>query len=164
MAEKVFPTHIVAVYGIIEDGKGNILMVQHRHKEVWGFPGGQVEAGENLIDAVKRETMEESGADISVNKLYCVSSNTCTYQGYGGYGLIPTKVMLGFICTYLGGELACSDETSRSEWIPKDKVSALLTVQNFIEKYNAYLNFDGNVRYLEYVTKPEESIKLSRFI
>ena len=64
---KQFPTHIAAVFGIVENDKNEILLLKHREKAVWMFPGGQVEAGENLIDALLRETREESGMDIEVN-------------------------------------------------------------------------------------------------
>ncbi|MFT8329565.1 MAG: NUDIX hydrolase [Oenococcus oeni] len=39
------------------------------------MPGGQVENGENLIDALKREVREESGIEIRVDKLIGVYSN-----------------------------------------------------------------------------------------
>jgi 8-oxo-dGTP diphosphatase len=43
------PTHIVAVGGFVEDENGNILLVKTIHNG-WVYPGGQVEAGGNLID------------------------------------------------------------------------------------------------------------------
>ncbi|MCL2158162.1 MAG: type II toxin-antitoxin system PemK/MazF family toxin [Oscillospiraceae bacterium] len=39
-----------------------------------------------------------------------------------------------------------------------------LTVPNFIEKYKTYLNFEGDIKYLEYVTSPEPLLKLDRFV
>jgi len=33
-----------------------------------------------------------------------------------------------------------------------------------IERFNAYLNFKGEVQYLEYLTRPEYNLKLKRFI
>jgi ADP-ribose pyrophosphatase YjhB (NUDIX family) len=161
---KQFPTHIVAVDGIVENEKGEILLVKNRDKETWTIPGGQVEAGENLIDALNREIREESGINATVNRLICVSSNTGTYEGYNGYGIVPTKVMFGFTCTCTGGELTDSDETSEAKWVPREKVMDYITVPNLIERFNAYLYFDGNVQYLEYVTKPEYEMKLRRKI
>jgi len=161
---KQFPTHIVAVFGIVENDKKEILLLKHRGHNVWMFPGGQVEIGENLIDALKRETREESSMEIVVNKLFCVSSNTCTYQGYNGYGIIPTKVVMGFTCKYISGEFCDSDETTESLWVSKDKVLDFITVPDFIEKFKAYLNFTGDVQYLEYISKPEYNLNLKRLI
>ena len=162
--EKQFPTHIVAAFGVVENEKGEILLLKSRGVGVWMFPGGQVEVGENLIDAVVRETREEADMDITVQKLFCVSSNTCTYQGYNGYGMVPTKVVFGFTCTYLNGEFRPSDETTVHCWVPKEKVLEYLTVPDFIEKYRAYLNFNGGVQYLQYVTRPNYELKLKQEI
>lgn len=161
---KQFPTHIVAVDGIIENDKNEILLVKSRDKGIYTIPGGQVEIGENLIDALIREIKEETGIDVEVNKLICVSSNTGTYQGYNGYGTVPTKVMFGFTCRYLSGELSTSDETSETLWIPKDKVLDYIVVPNLVERFKAYLNFKGEIQYLEYITIPEYNLKLKRFI
>jgi len=159
---KKFPTHIVAVDGIVENERNEILLVKNRDKEVWTIPGGQVEIGENLIDALTREIKEESGIDVAVNKLVCISSNIGTYEGYNGYGTVPTKVMFGFACSFIGGELSDSEETSESRWISKDSVLDYITVPNLVERFKAYLNFDGNIQYLEYVTRPKYDLKLKR--
>lgn len=162
--DKQFPTHIVAVFGIVENDNQEILLLKHRYKDVWMFPGGQVESGENLIDALVREAKEESNMDVTVHKLLSVSSNTCTYQGYNGYGIIPTKVVLGFTCTYLRGEFRESDETTESCWVSKEKVLDYIKAPDFIEKYQAYLNFNGDIQYLEYVTRPQFKLKCNRTI
>jgi len=161
---KKFPIHLVCVYGIVENDKDEVLLLKSRNKNSWMFPGGQVESGENLIDAVIRETKEESNMDIAVNKLFCVSSNTCTYKGHSGYGMIPTKVMMGFICTYINGEFVESDETTEFCWVHKDKVLDLLTTGDFADKYKAYLNYNGNVKYSEYVNRPEYLLKVDRLV
>lgn len=159
---KQFPTHIVAVDGIVENERNEILLVKYRDKEVWTVPGGQVEVGENLINALIREIREESGIDVTVDKLICISSNTGTYEGYNGYGTIPTKVMFGFTCTLIGGELSDSDETSESRWVSKDRVLDSLTVPCLVERFKAYLNYNGNIQYLDYITKPNYDLKIKR--
>ena len=161
---KKFPIHLVCVYGIVENDKDEILLLKSRDSNYWMFPGGQVESGENLIDGLIRETKEESNMDITVNKLFSIASNTCTYHGHSGYGTIPTKVMMGFTCTYIKGEFAVSNEATEYCWVHKDNVLELLTVGNFIDKYKAYLNFKNDIQYLSYITRPQYDLKLERFI
>lgn len=60
----VMPTHIIAGAGIVINEKDEVLMVK-THNAGWVFPGGQVEVGENVIDAVKREILEEAGIEIA---------------------------------------------------------------------------------------------------
>jgi len=159
----ILPTHIVAVGGITEDIKGNVLLVK-THRGYWTFPGGQVEVEENLMDALIREVKEESGIDIKVTKLIGVYSNTCTYEGYNGVKMVPTKVMMDFVCEYVGGELSTSSETPESKWVPKEDVLNHITSPNLSERFKAYLKFDGNVNYMEYITKPDYELKLKRTI
>ena len=61
----VMPTHIIAGAGIVTNDNNEVLMVKN-YNAGWVFSGGQVEVGENVIDAVKREIMEEAGVDIEV--------------------------------------------------------------------------------------------------
>lgn len=162
--DKKFPTHIVAVDGIVKNEKNQILLVKNSYKCIYTMPGGQVEIGENLMDALTREIKEETGVNISVEKLVCISSNTGIHKGYNGYTVVPTKVMFGFECKYVDGELCTSDETSESLWINKNEVLNYITEPNLIERFKAYLNFKGLVQYLEYITKPQYSLKLKRLI
>lgn len=100
--EWVMPTHIIAGAGIVINENNEVLMVK-THNAGWVFPGGQVEVGENVIDAVKREIMEETGVDIEVGEVFCISSNTGKHPGYNGVKEVPTKIMLDFICKARGG-------------------------------------------------------------
>lgn len=58
----------VRVYGILVDDQNRVLISDERTQNVsfTKFPGGGLEYGEGLIDALKREFMEECGADIEV--------------------------------------------------------------------------------------------------
>ena len=159
----VMPTHIIAGAGIVTNENNEVLMVK-TYNAGWVFPGGQVEVGENVIDAVKREIMEEAGIDIEVGKVFCISSNTGKYPGYNGVKEIPTKIMLDFICRAKSGVPRPSDENSESAYIPKDEVLNLIQAPAIIERYKAYLEYAGRPVYLEYVTKPSFKLKLKRLI
>ena len=157
------PSHIIAVAGTVLNEDGDILMVRDDRRG-WTFPGGQVEEGENVIDALKREIMEETGVDISVGEVFCISSNTCRYPGYNGVKEVPTKIMLDFICRTAGGTPRPSGENSESAFIPREKVSRLLTSPAMARRYRTYTEYDGRPAYLEYVTWPDFNLKLKRNI
>lgn len=159
----VMPTHIIAAAGIVINENNEILMVKH-HRDGWVFPGGQVEIGENVIDAVKREVMEETGVDIDVGEVFCISSNTGKHPGYNGVKEVPTKIMLDFICRAKSGTPRPSDENSESAYFPADKVPELMEYPAVIERFKAYLEYAGRPIYLEYVTKPVFQLKLKRLI
>lgn len=161
--EWVMPTHIIAGAGIVMNDNDEILMVK-THNAGWVFPGGQVEVGENVIDAVKREIMEEAGIDIEVGEVFCISSNTGKYPGYNGVKEIPTKIMLDFICKAKGGVPRPSDENSESRYVPKDKVLEMMQTPAYIERYKAFLEYTDRPIYMEYVTRPNFELKLKRLI
>ncbi|QHW33870.1 NUDIX domain-containing protein [Paenibacillus rhizovicinus] len=154
-----FPTHIVSAGGYVEDGQGNILLVKTRDGG-WVCPGGQVEVGENLIDAVVREIKEESGIDVTVGYLVGVCSNTGIFKWYDGVTDVPTQVIFEFVCKPVGGELVeVTDETTDSRWVAKDRVLDFISHPALRARYQAYLDFNGAVNYMEYVTHPAFIIK-----
>ncbi len=158
---RVMPTHIVAVGGIVLNDKGQILLVK-THNYRWVFPGGQVEEGENLIEALKREIREESGIEVEVGELFCISSNTRKYPGYNGVKVIPTKVMLDFVCKATGGELGISDENSESGWFAPEEALSMIDAPAIIERFQAYLHYNGRPTYLSYVARPEFELAIKQ--
>ncbi|MBS4203634.1 NUDIX hydrolase [Lederbergia citrea] len=158
-----FPTHIVAAGGFVEDGEGNILLVKTRDGG-WVYPGGQVEVGENLMDALVREVKEESGIDTKVSYLVGIYSNTGIFKWYDGVTDVPTQVIFDFVCKPVGGELAVSEETTESRWVAKDKVLDFIEHPAIRTRYQAYLDFNGEINYKEYVTKPEFQLKHETYI
>ncbi|MBU5467881.1 NUDIX hydrolase [Virgibacillus sp. MSJ-26] len=158
------PVHIVATLGFVENTKGEILLVKTRRDGHWVFPGGQVEVGENLIDGIIREVKEESGIDVKVSHLVGVFSNTATYEGHSGVKVVPTKVMFDFVCEPIGGKLTTSDETSDSRWVNKEEVLDMVLAPSQRTRYQAYLNYNGNVQYMDYITRPEFELKSEKKI
>ncbi|WP_054940189.1 NUDIX hydrolase [Paenibacillus ihuae] len=157
------PVHIVAVGGIVENEHGEILLVKTFHGG-WVFPGGQVESGENLLDALIREIREESGIETEVSHLIGVYSNTGMYKWHDGVTDVPTKVMLDYVCRLVGGELAVSEETSESCWTAKENVLNMITSAAIRTRYQAYLDFKGQVAYMAYETRPEFTVSVTRHI
>ncbi|MFD0684743.1 NUDIX domain-containing protein [Actinomadura fibrosa] len=62
-------TFLVYVAGIVRDDQGRVLLLRHRlwpQYRAWGLPGGYVNAGERLEDAVAREIQEETALEVAV--------------------------------------------------------------------------------------------------
>jgi len=61
------PKYIVAVSGYITNERGEVLLVRNVHRsDTLEMPGGQVEEGETLEEAIHREIFEETGITVDL--------------------------------------------------------------------------------------------------
>lgn len=139
----VHPKHIVAVSGLVRHPDGRVLLIRSPRRG-WEFPGGQVEEGENLFEALQREIQEESGVNTSIGSLVGVYSNIRS----------PTKVMFGFLGDYIGGELKTSEESVETKWVTRHSVLQYISNHVIYDRSKDMLDFSGRVIYRVYSTHP----------
>jgi 8-oxo-dGTP diphosphatase len=143
MSDFIPPKHIVAVSGLITNARDEVLLVLSP-KRGWEMPGGQVEEGEALIDALQREIREESGVTAAIGALVGVYSSVT----------IPSKVIFGFLGTWIAGELTPSHESPEVEWVARDKVLERVTHPAIYDRMKDMLDFSGKVTYRVYTINP----------
>ena len=163
-AERFLPTHIVSAGAIVLNDRDEVLLVKDVRKDAWTFPGGIIEEGEGVLDGVKREVLEETGIQVEVGELFCVTSDTCKYPGYNGVKVVPTKVMLDFVCRAVSGTPRPSEENSQTAWFPLDEAQRLITAPALAARFQAYLEYKGRPAFLEYKHKPIFELKQKRTI
>jgi ADP-ribose pyrophosphatase YjhB (NUDIX family) len=55
----------LGVRGVVLDGHGRVFLIRHSYTEGWHLPGGGVEVGETLLEALARELAEEGNIQIT---------------------------------------------------------------------------------------------------
>ncbi len=105
------------VSAVIVDPAGRILLQQRTDNGRWGLPGGAIEFGESILEALHREVREETGLTIEVERLIGVYSHPdhhqiMTYPDGNVFHFVSTC----FACRPTGGTLTLGDETAGLAW------------------------------------------------
>lgn len=126
-----YPTRPIVGVGALMIENGKLLLIRRGAKPGrgrWSIPGGLVELGEQVQDAVVREVKEECGLDIEVERLMDVfDSITRDEKGRIQYQF----VVVNFLAKIEGGILKNADDVLEAKWVPLNEV----------EKYNLTNSF-----------------------
>ncbi len=72
----------LGVRGLVVNGEGQVLLVEHTYVHGWFLPGGGVERGETLEQALIRELQEEAGVRVLGRpRLLGVHANHRVFRG-----------------------------------------------------------------------------------
>lgn len=107
--------HSVSVAGVIVDDAGRALLIKRRDNGKWEPPGGVLERGETIPDALQREVLEETGIKIALP-----ATLTGVYKNMTG--LIVSMV---FRCEALDGTPTTGAETRALRWATREEITEL---------------------------------------
>lgn len=111
----------MTVRAIIADDAGRMLLLRRAEQSrnfvgEWEFPGGKMDDGENVGEALCREVREETGLEIGIDRVACVTE----------FEMPHIRVaMLCFYAQQMSGELRLSEEHDEFAWVAPDAMVAL---------------------------------------
>lgn len=120
-----FTTPKIGVNAVIFDGEGRVLLTQRADNQLWCLPGGHVDLGETIAEAVTRETVEETGLIVEPGRVIGVYSSPHNILRIG-LGLRYHMVLIAVECHVIGGALTRSDETLDEGWFDPDDLPRLI--------------------------------------
>lgn len=112
---------IVGVGGVVVS-KGRVLLIRRGNpplKDEWSIPGGTLEVGETLPEAVKRELAEETGLVVSVGELIEVLERIfLDPEGRTKYHY----VILDYLCKATGGNARAGSDATDLAWAEESEL------------------------------------------
>ena len=117
----------LAVFGVIV-AEEQVLLCRRRDIGWWNLPGGGMELGETVDEALQREIREETGLEVQVGRLVGVYSK-------------PQKqeVVLTFLCQATGGALTETEEVTESRYFPPDALPEQTLPKHIARVRDAFL-------------------------
>jgi len=111
----------LTVDAIIKTNDDKIVLVKRKnppYKGWWALPGGIVEYGETVEEAVKREVKEETGLEVEIEKLVNVYSDP-NRDPRGHF------ISICFLCRRIGGTLEAATDAAKVSVFPLKEVRNL---------------------------------------
>jgi 8-oxo-dGTP diphosphatase len=145
-SERIYPTRpLVGVGAVVWDGSRVLLerRGQPPAQGSWSLPGGLVDVGESVEDAVRREVREECGIDVTVGPLLGIFEPVVRdLDGRVRYHY----VVVDYLTYYQGGEVQAGDDAADLAWVEPEDLQAyalLPATQQMIERAMAAAHLAG---------------------
>jgi ADP-ribose pyrophosphatase YjhB (NUDIX family) len=112
---------------------GHLLLIRRGNppnEGSWIFPGGLVELGERIEDALVREVEEETGWKVRVGSLV----ELFDYVDRDEQGRVRYHyVIADYLCDFVAGELMAGSDVTDVRLVPLDQVSELGLTEKAVE-------------------------------
>lgn len=121
------PKHSVSVAGIVVRDDGRVLVIKRDDNGHWEAPGGVLELDESFEDGVRREVLEETGLEVTVERLTGVYKNLA-------HGIVA----LVYRCAPVSGEPHATEEAREIRWLTKEEVRAAMVPAFGVRVWDAF--------------------------
>jgi 8-oxo-dGTP pyrophosphatase MutT (NUDIX family) len=96
---------------IVADNEGRILLLCRSDNGRWALPGGAMEVGESIAEAIVREAQEETGVDVAPERVVGVYTDPGHVFAFDD-GEVRQQFSICFACRLVGGDIRASNEST----------------------------------------------------
>lgn len=108
---------IVGVGAVIWNDRGEIVLIRRGQEPrlgEWSIPGGRLEWGESVREAIVREVREETGLEVEIAGLIDVVDSV-TRDASGK--VVRHYVLIDFLVRYVSGTLRAGSDAADAHWV-----------------------------------------------
>jgi ADP-ribose pyrophosphatase YjhB (NUDIX family) len=109
---------------IVADNQGRILLLCRSDNGRWALPGGTMEVGETIAEAIAREVQEETGLDVEPERIVGVYTDPGHVFAFDD-GEVRQQFSICFACRLVGGEIRPSNEATDVRFFAPADIKAL---------------------------------------
>lgn len=109
---------------IVLDEAGRVLLQKRKDNALWALPGGVMEIGESIAQAITREVEEETGLIVEPDYIVGIYTDPAHVFAYDD-GEVRQEFSICFACKVVGGGLQAGDEASEVRFFDPNDVPAL---------------------------------------
>ena len=127
------PNVVPCVGALVYDRRARLLLIRRRNepgRRLWSLPGGRVESGETLAEALVREVLEETGLVVSPGRVV----GSVERDGPGGVVYAITD----FAATPVGGSLRAGDDAEDVRFVDAAELADLPLSSGLYETLRAW--------------------------
>lgn len=129
---------VPAASAIVVDEHGGILLHRRSDNDLWSIPGGAMEVGESLAQAVVREVREETGFEIAPQSIVGIYSDPGHVVAYDD-GEVRQQFSVCIACRLVGGEATTGDESLDVWFVPPADVEGLPMAESIRQRIRDYM-------------------------
>lgn len=131
---------VPSVNSIVQNERGEILLIRRTDNGNWSLPGGAMDLGESLSDAAIRETLEESGIETRLTGISGIYTDPRHVLEYTSDGEVRQEFSVVFTAEALGGSPTPSSESSHVEWVSPERIPDLPMDRSMLKRIRHHLN------------------------
>lgn len=120
--QREFPEAPIVGVGAVVVDRDRVLLVQRGRdplKGKWSLPGGVLELGESLTDAVAREIQEETGLEVEPIELVELIDRVVREESPQGQRIRYHYVIADYLCRVIGGVLKAASDAAAARWVER---------------------------------------------